>query len=39
MSKNDYHGGSLRTIAFKKMHKLKKFNTKKLINDEVKKNI
>ena len=39
MNKNDYHGGSLRTIAFKKNHNLKKFNSKILINDEIKKSI
>ena len=39
MNKNDYHGGSLRTIAFKKTSNLKKFDTKKLINEENNKKI
>ena len=39
MNKNDYHGGSLRTIAFKKTCNLKKFNIIKLINEEIKKGI
>ena len=39
MSKNDYHGGSLRTIAIKKNSNLKKFNTKKLIFSDIKKGI
>ena len=39
MNKNDYHGGSLRTISFKKTSDLKKFNPKKLINEEIKQSI
>ena len=39
MNKNDYHGGSLRTISFKKTSDLKKFNPKKLIYEEIKQNI
>ena len=36
---NDYHGGSLRTIAFKNHGNFKKFNTKNLIRKEMKKGI
>ena len=39
MNKNDYHGGSLRTISFKKTSDLKKFSPKKLINEEIKQSI
>ena len=39
MNKNDYHGGSLRTISFKRTSDLKKFNPKKLINEEIKQSI
>jgi len=39
MNKNDYHGGSLRTIAFKKTCDLKKFNIIKLINEEIRQGI
>ena len=39
ITKNDYHGGSLRTIATKKDFKIKIFNLKKLKNYEKKKNI
>ena len=39
ITKNDYHGGSLRTIATKKDFKIKSFNLIKLKNYEKKKNI
>lgn len=39
ISKNDYHGGSLRTVAVKKESKLKKFDLTKYINFECKNNI
>ena len=39
ISKNDYHGGSLRTIAVKKKSKVKSFNLSKLINSEKNKKI
>ena len=39
ITKNDYHGGSLRTIATKKDFKIKSFNLTKLKNYEKKKNI
>ena len=39
ISKNNYHGGSLRTIAIKKTSKQKIFNLKKLIYFEKKNNI
>ena len=39
MNKNDYHGGSLRTISFNKTSDLKKFNPKKMINEEIKQSI
>ena len=39
ITKNDYHGGSLRTIATKKNFKIKSFNLTKLKNYENKKNI
>ena len=39
ISKNDYHGGSLRTIAVKKKSKITSFNLSMLINFEKKKNI
>ena len=37
ISKNDYHGGSLRTIAVKKKSKITSFNLSMLINFEKKK--
>ena len=39
MSKNGYHGGSLRTIAAKKESKLREVKIDKFINFENKKNI
>ena len=39
LSKNQYHGGSLRTIAAKKDSKLKEINISKFTNYENKKNI
>jgi len=39
LSKNEYHGGSLRTIASKKNSSLKEFKINKFINYENKKNI
>ena len=39
MEKNKYHGGSLRTIAFKKNCNLEIFDIKKLINEEINKGI
>ena len=39
LSKNEYHGGSLRTIASKKNSSLKEFKIDKFINYENKKNI
>ena len=38
MTKNDYHGGSIRTIAIKKKNKLISLNIKSLINYEKNKN-
>jgi 2-polyprenyl-3-methyl-5-hydroxy-6-metoxy-1,4-benzoquinol methylase len=39
LSKNEYHGGSLRTIASKKNSSLKEFKIDKFVNYENKKNI
>ena len=39
LSKNEYHGGSLRTVAAKKNSSLKEFKIDKFINYENKKNI
>ena len=39
MSKNDYHGGSLRTIAIQKNSNLNKFNVNNLISRDRKKGI
>ena len=39
LTKNEYHGGSLRTFASKKSSSLKEFKIKKLIDYENKKNI
>ena len=39
IAKNDYHGGSLRTIAIKKNSKIKNFNLTKYIKFEKKNNI
>ncbi len=39
INKNDYHGGSLRTIAVKSSSKQKKFNLSKLIQYEIKNKI
>ena len=39
IKKNDYHGGSLRTIAIKDNSVLKKFDVNKLIKDEIARGI
>ena len=39
ISKNEYHGGSLRTFAVKKESKLKEFSIKNLLNYEIKNRI
>ena len=39
ISKNEYHGGSLRTVAVNSNAALKKFDTKKLIEYEIKNKI
>jgi len=39
LSKNEYHGGSLRTVAAKKKSSLKEFKIDRFINHENKKNI
>ena len=39
ISKNEYHGGSLRTFAAKKESKLKEFSIKNLLNYEIKNRI